>query len=42
MTYIRGVERRSPVSLLSKLVNGVLNCLVEAFFGSPKFVPEEA
>ena len=43
MTYIRGVERRSPVSLLSKLVNGVLNYLVAAFFeGGNSFKPEEA
>lgn len=42
MTYITGVERRCPVSMLAKLLNGVLNSLVEAFFGSPSYLPEEA
>jgi hypothetical protein len=39
LAYIRGVERRSPVFL--KLVNKVLNWLVEAFFQGAAY-PEEA
>ena len=32
MAYIRGVERRCPMALIAKLVNGLLNYLVAAFF----------